>query len=69
LFYLKLAKEYKCEAENLKKHIDKLKYELASELSRHEFSACRRMMILNDIYLDLKYTGKFLESYEQEVHG
>jgi hypothetical protein len=66
MFYKKLAKEYTNEAKLLKKHIEKLKKELAKEIANRDINVCHRMSILTDMYLDLKFTGKMLEFREQE---
>jgi 16S rRNA G527 N7-methylase RsmG len=66
IFYEELAEEYKQEAENIKRHIENLKVKFATEIAKYDLATCRRLTILNEIYLDLKYTGKFLESYKEE---
>ena len=60
MFYDKLAKEYVFEAEVLKNYISKLKKNYAKELALNDASVCRRVSTLYDMYLDLKYMGKFL---------
>ncbi|MDR1240435.1 MAG: hypothetical protein LBK29_00945 [Oscillospiraceae bacterium] len=65
MLFSELAREYVEEAKILKKHIEKLKKELSNEILNCNFKTCRRMSLLNDMYLDLKYTGQILK-FEKE---
>ena len=69
MFYEKLAKEYIFEAEVLKNYISKLKKHYARELALNDATVCRRVSTLYDMYLDLKYTGKFLTSRSEFYYG
>ncbi len=70
MFYEKLAREYADEAKILKNYITKLKEDYAQELNTREVETCRRVSILYDMYLDLKYMGNFLKSRsEDENYG
>ena len=69
MFYDKLAQEYNFEAKILKNHISKLKKNHAKELALNDASICRRVSTLYDMYLDLKYMGKFLTTRSELYYG
>ena len=71
MFYKKMYKEYYSNEKKLKMHILYLKEKYSEDLKNEDIPTCRRISILYDMYLNLKYVTNLLKlrSQREEHNG
>ena len=74
--FTQLAREYRTEAENLKRRMETLKEQLKTARCSEAREINRRLAILYTMYLECRHTGKVLTEHpvtlrerEEEIYG